>query len=150
MIEFRPLDFVPLADFPLRWRWTEPRGNTLPPRVLARIRPLSAARAAELAPHAAYLCDERRELSREMRADGEAASVAAWLRTLHIDPTTRVVVSWDAASAVVTDWEVFCRYWDDFCYPAADDVTILPLSEDWVLCYDRFQLFRLDHPDHAV
>lgn len=150
MIEFGPHDFVPLAEFSLRWRWTESTGNTLPPRALARIRALSAARAADLAPHVAYLCDERRELAREMRTDGEPARVSAWLRTLHIEPSTRLVVSWDAATAVVTDWELFCSYWDDFCYPASDNVTILPLSEEWVLCYDHHELFRLDHPDHAV
>jgi hypothetical protein len=150
MIEFRSHDFVPLADFPLRWRWTEPGGNTLPPQALARIRPLTPARAADLAPHAAYLCDERRELSQAVRADGEAAKVAEWLRTLKIDPSTRVVISWDAATAVVTDWKLFCSYWDDFCYSASDNVTILPLSEEWVLCYDHDELFRLDHPDHAV
>ncbi|HEX5437801.1 MAG TPA: TonB family protein [Gemmatimonadaceae bacterium] len=109
-----------LADFPLRWRWTESRGNMLPAQALSRIRPLSAARAAELAPHAVYLCDERRELSREMRADGEVAEMAAWLRTLRIDPATRVVVCWDEVSAVVTDWALFCRYWDDFCYAGSD------------------------------
>src|SRR5690348_2184437 len=111
MIEFGPHDFVPLADFPLRWRWTEPRGNTLPPQALARIRPLGPARAAELAPHAAYLCDERRDLPQEISADGEAAAVSAWLRGRRIDPATRIVVSWDAATAVVTDWELFCHYW---------------------------------------
>jgi hypothetical protein len=37
-----------------------------------------------------------------------------------------IVVSWDADTAVLTDTELFIEHWDDFCYPASDDVTVLP------------------------
>jgi hypothetical protein len=149
-IEFHSDDFRPLAEFPLRWRWTEARGNVLPESDLARIRPLTTVRAAALAPHAAYLCDERRDLPKWMNADEDARNVEVQLRALHIDPRDRVVVSWDDETAVVTDWDLFCRYWDDFCYAASDDVTVFALSGEWVLCYDHSEAFRLDHPHHAV
>ena len=43
--------------------------------------------------------------------------------------------------AICVSWGVFCQYWDDFCYPASDDVTIWPLSEEWFLIYDHSEKF---------
>jgi hypothetical protein len=149
-IEFRPEDFSLLDDFPLCWRWTEERANVLPAHDLARIHPLTAARAAEIAPRAAYLCDQRRDLPFWLNADAAPAKVEARLRALHIAPKERVVVSWNEGTAVVTDWDFFCHYWDDFCYPSSDDVTVLAVNGQWVLCYDHCEVFRLDHPDHAL
>ena len=39
--------------------------------------------------------------------------------------------------AICVSWGVFCEYWDDFCYPASDDVAIWSLSQEWFLIYDH-------------
>jgi len=43
--------------------------------------------------------------------------------------------------AICVSWGVFCEYWDDFCYPASDDVAIWPLSQEWFLIYDHSEKF---------
>jgi hypothetical protein len=48
-VELTATDFVPLAEFPLRWRFTDVRWAELPPERLARIRPLRPGRAADFA-----------------------------------------------------------------------------------------------------
>ena len=34
-----------------------------------------------------------------------------------------ICISWDRKTCIYTK-EVFIKYWDDFCYPISDDVTI--------------------------
>jgi hypothetical protein len=48
---------------------------------------------------------------------------------------------WDERLAICVSWGVFCQYWDDFCYPASDDVAIWPLSEEWFLIIDHSEKF---------
>ena len=59
-----------------------------------------------------------------------------------IAPTEAVLISWDARTAAMTDWELFVAHWDDFCYPASDDVTVFPLGGEWVLCYHHYEVFQ--------
>src|SRR5262245_4064920 len=40
-------DFQSMDQFPLRWRWTDPKWNELPPERLSRILPLTASKAKE-------------------------------------------------------------------------------------------------------
>jgi len=50
MIELRPVDCIPLEQFPLAVRFTDPRCTALPADVMADLRPLSPVRAAALSP----------------------------------------------------------------------------------------------------
>jgi hypothetical protein len=47
MFEIRETEFIPLAEFPLVWRFTDARYAQLLTDTLRRIRPLSAAAAAQ-------------------------------------------------------------------------------------------------------
>jgi hypothetical protein len=148
-IELAATDFIALEEFELAWRWTD-ETNLLPDVDRKRIRPLTPSKAAALAPMATHLCEEQRDIPKWLSTDQSPVFVRRRLEALNIDGDTRILVSWNATTAVVTDWDLFCRYWDDFCYPSSDDVTILPLTGEWVLCYDHSEAFRLDHPAHAV
>lgn len=80
-----------------------------------------------------------------MEAVGEAAA-RAWLLARLPERAREVVVSWDARTAAMVPWGVFCDHRADFCYPASDDVTVWPLAgEEWLLEVDhdeRMRLFR--------
>jgi hypothetical protein len=145
-------DLVSLDDFPLRSRWTDPRYNVLPSADLAAIRPLSLAKAQEVAaltmpdlrslvesPRGA-IPEHFRSPAKEISAEGDVAAVGAWLKELSSGDQS-VVVSWDPHRAVLTTWKVFYTYWDDFCYPSSDDVTVVPLSGEWLLWYDHEERF---------
>lgn len=164
MIELGPDDFRPLDMFRLRWRWTDPKWALLPAVALAQIQPLTEAKARELwdrivstssessalvaiahrcAPALPAAHPPFSSLSRLEAAQPPPAVVAQRLATLVPLSAESVVVVWQPTEAVAVSWEVCCAYWDTFCYPASDDVSILPLDERWCLewHHDEYFLF---------
>jgi hypothetical protein len=151
MRELTAADFTPLDDFPLLGRWTSRAHNLLPADALASIRPLAPAVAAEIAPHAAAACRGRAAAELELAISAEwddPEPVRRRLEALGVARDTAVVLSWDASLAVLTRWDTFVRYWDAFCYPSSDDVTVWAPGGDWTLCYRHFQFieFGRDRP----
>ena len=149
MLELRPTDFLPLQEFGLKWRFTDPKYKVLPPDAIADLHPLSAARAAALV----LLLDEA---SRALHDGSDASAttidagcggeqdyprVIGALHALPIAPEERVVVVWDKVNALETSWRTFCGYWDGFCYPSSDDVTICPIESGWMLDYHHGEWF---------
>ena len=145
MIETRPSDFIPLEQFSLAWRWTDPAYSVLPHSSATAIRPLAPAKAAELASEGRSRCQPHRvaEFDMVVAADSDCAdSVRDRLLALGVDPETEVVVSWDADTALLTSWRVLVDHWPDFCYPSSDDVSVWASGESWTLCYRHFQVFE--------
>ena len=127
-----------IQEFPLAWRWTQPSHTVLPPDVLARIRPLSSAEAARVHqssrhPHsgAADSCSAEEE-----------SRARIWLRRVQPELRAGVFVSWSEDLAVETSWDIFTEYWDDFCYPSSDDVTVVPVAGSWRLIYHHYEQFE--------
>jgi hypothetical protein len=110
--------------------------------VLRRIRPLSAAAAAQAHSQTLVRCREAGEFTTSFRRDDAPAEVRQSLRELPPHVTSSVLISWDNQTAAVTEWYVFVEHWDDFCYPASDDVTVVPLAGGWTLCYRRYEVFQ--------
>lgn len=138
-------DMVPLTSHCLARRWTDPNFNVLPESDVARIRPLSPAKARLVWDTLGQLLDPKGQclspaLFSEVHSTGAAGDpgeVRKWLSS-HLPPRAGdVAVSWQPAEAVVTPAEVFCRYWDEFCYPGSDDVTVWSLNDDWAVLYDH-------------
>lgn len=152
MIQLATEDFVPLAHFGRARRFTDSAFNVLPPETLADLRPLTPSRAAALHPSLTRACATFHpgvaEASIAFRAGGtdEGSDIQTRddLTALPIDDGERVIVSWDPFDALETSWKTFRTYWDDFCYPSSDDVTICPLDERWMLCYHHEGRFAFD------
>lgn len=53
----------------------------------------------------------------------------------------RIIINWSPDSTVITDAATFIKYWDEFCYPSSDDVSIFPEDESWLLQYFHFEAF---------
>jgi hypothetical protein len=164
VIALGPDDVRPLDTFRLRWRWTDPQWALLPAAALAQIQPLTEAKARELwdrtvgrlSASSALVAIARQfapalpaahppfsSLSRIEAAAPPPAVVARQLATLAPLSAAPVVVVWQPTDAVAVTWEVFCAYWNTFCYPASDDASILPLDERWCLewHHDEYFLF---------
>ena len=141
MIEIRDGDYVSLDEFPLGWRFhADRRPLSAPER--HRLRPLSTEAAGRVGHLAANACRDGGPFAVAFRSDDSPVVVLGRLRELPPGPTDPVLVSWDGRTAAVTDWELFVEHWDDFCYPASDDVTILPPGGEWVLCYRHYEVFQ--------
>jgi hypothetical protein len=150
MTELDSSDFVSMDVFPLGWRFSSDRVGDLSSELQARIHPLSAELAAHLGKIAKGLCREGATFGVTFRSDDPPHAVRAQLLALPPDPMTDIVVSWDAKTALVTDWQSFVDHWDDFCYPSSDDITIWPLDRSWTLCYRHFEIFQFDAHLRAV
>lgn len=146
-MEIKETDLRPLASFPLKWRWTDARWNKLPDVALDCIQPLSEQKASELHNYSLTflsqygLADFLFASTVEFAGLIEANEVCVWLRNLVLDATQEVLVSWSESWAVLVNWQVFCDYWDDFCYPASDDVVVLPVTGNWLLFYSHEEYF---------
>lgn len=65
-----------------------------------------------------------------------------WLDALPVGPAEKIVIRWRPGLAVQTNWEIFTRFWDDFCYPSSDEVEIFPPTGKWILLYHHWELFE--------
>lgn len=135
-MSFAASDFTRLDQSPLADRW-----DALPEPARARIRPLRAAVADRLRATAVALDERLGPDAREFAADASVDAVREELRGLGVPPDTDVVIWWPWG-AVVAPWAVLVEYWDDFCYPGADDVTVWPADASWALCFDHHERFR--------
>lgn len=131
-----------LHDFPLGWRFTSQRHALLGVELLARLTPLDGESAAQRAGEAAKRGDANTGRPLAFRGDEPPAVVRRQLLALPIEPATRIVLSWNPHTALIADWDIFAAHWDDFCYPASDDVTVWPLRGDWTLCYRHYEVFQ--------
>ncbi len=153
---FTDADFLPLDDFALLWRWTRHGAEQVAVDGLPLLRPFVRARAAALHAEALAVAQPRAvselKLNIIVEADEPDNVDGVRQRLMHLLATaeTTVVVSWDAETAALTTWQYFAQHWDDFCYPASDDVTVWAPGKAWVLNYRHFQSFEFCRdPDAA-
>ena len=148
MIKVSDSDLRPLNDFPLKWRWTDERWNKLPPEKLAQINPLANIKAEEInKSHIKYLSldgfdkelVEQEEIIRTESAD--FSTIRDWLKARIGDSFSEVFISWNENLAVQTTSEIFCDYWNDFCYPASDDASVSPTDLSWLMFYHHDEYF---------
>ncbi len=126
----------------MRRRFIGERDASPATEAIAKLRPLSGLAAAAIAEVA---CERHRVNCRDnltFRSDDPPGIVGETLRGLPPSGDTPVIVSWDRDTALATNWGFFVARWDDFCYPASDDVTIWSLADDWTLSYRHYEVFQ--------
>jgi hypothetical protein len=140
-----------IRDFPLIWRWTTATHALFSESELAGLHPCSAAEAARIHDDSLRFdladgLDERHFSSVCVQsADISIRDGCSWLRSQAPNLAEQVTISWQRDTALRTDWELFTAHWDDFCYPASDDVLVLPDSGTWVLRYNHEEIFYFGH-----
>jgi hypothetical protein len=145
MIQVEPTDVTDLTEFGLRWRWTDERWALLSESELARIKPLRPEKAVDVWNLALESMPQGlvndRLFAPPDRISAEGGDVRPWLVERLPRDRTAVLVSWESDCAVVTDAQLFIARWDDFCYPASDDVSVFPIDASWVLHYHHEEEF---------
>jgi hypothetical protein len=135
-------EFASFEAFPLKRRFLDPATGALASHFAGRMKPFTAARARALATEATARCAEAGDFTVTFRTDDSPGLVTRRLRALPVPDESSVVIWWDRATAVMTEWGVFVGYWDDFCYPASDDISIWPTDGGWTLCYRRYEVLQ--------
>jgi hypothetical protein len=136
-----------IMDFPLIWRWTSPTHALFSASELAALRPCTHAEVARVRDETRVInlregLDARQFRNvRQQSADISTSEGCKWLRTQAPDLSEQVIVSWDVEMALRAPWEFFTARWDDFCYPASDDVLVIPDTGNWVLRYHHEEIF---------
>ncbi len=144
-------DYQPLSSFPIKWRWTDPRWNLLPPDDLATLHPLTVEKTREVRQYGVKFWGEMERgiphLSSALfphtvrvNVSGDAEPACLWLEEHIVQNESPVFVDYDCGIVQVS-CRVFCRYWDDFCYPYGENMLIWPVSEEWALAYWREEEF---------
>jgi hypothetical protein len=141
-------DFISINDFRLKWRFTEDKYNRLPEYDLSLIQPLSNRKAMEFNRYSqkfignATLLESKFSRVESLEITDNYSAVRDWLTATQIDSSTKVAVSWDNTDCVISLWCIFCKYWDDFCYPSSDDILVWSSTEDWFLYYCHHEIFE--------
>jgi len=141
-------DFIPFNDFELKWRFTEKRHNIIVQEDLSLLRPLSKTKTAKFNKYSQQYLGNASLLSSAfnqidtLKIRNSQETVNTWLSEKNINPETNIIISWDNSSGLVTQWQIFCKYWDDFCYPSSDDILIWTATENWVLYYCHEEIFQ--------
>jgi hypothetical protein len=153
------VEHILIDDFPLKWRFAEDasKWTVLPPEDLARFRPLTeqASRTlwtqlvADNAWHHSVLSQDQLRVNSDelghvvVDDDAEPASehqrIRDFLTTqISLPLDTQVLFFWGATCSVDTTWDVFIRYWDDFCYPSDDsNVAVLDGANKVVVFHEN-------------
>lgn len=136
-----------IHQFPLIWRWTSVNHAEFSSSELAQLLPCQSSESAcfwdganELVTSSG-LDKQRFTVVHEHSADVPVDRGCIWLRSLEPNLTIEITVSWDAETALVTNWGFFTSHWDDFCYPLSDDVIVMPSSRAWVLRFHHEEIF---------
>jgi hypothetical protein len=138
-LQVSPADYERLAKFRLSRRWID----AMPPDTYFKIHPLKAAKAKEVSKQAYSLLEGWQpkpalfQTEPQFDASGEREPGTEWLLQRETDRAQQAVLVWNESTAALTEWGIFCDFWDDFCYPSSDDVVVLPLTCHWVLLYDH-------------
>jgi hypothetical protein len=157
-----------IREHQLAWRWTDPKYAQLPSDILSQIVPLDPSIAAAVHDRWIPCFDRHGEVisgrlarietcSTEGTWKGGACSretplveqVADWLRIREPNLSLPVTISWQRDCAVRTSWEIFTRWWDDFCYASSDDAFIVPDSPRWLLAFHHEDWFSFCHEPAA-
>jgi len=146
-MKFSKLQIIDIDGFILKWRWTDPKYCLVSENDLKQISPLDEDSSKQIWENSLTFVSEETDFSPSNNfftkieyIDTENNNgVRNWLKKKL--PNCQIVVNWQPDSSVLTNTGVFIEYWDDFCYPSSDDVSIWPEDESWILHYwheDKF------------
>jgi len=141
-----------MDDFPLKWRFTDPKYRELPQGHLDQLHPLDSESSKILWD---YIMDSDLHSDDPFKSgffqhvesvsigdtdgydeeDEEVDRIQKWLYRCAIPFDRRVLLSWEPDSAVETTWKMLVKYWSDFYYPVSDDLTVCDESLQWALLF---------------
>lgn len=147
--ELGSLPSAPMNEWPMKWRFTDPKYNVLRPIHLEQIVPLVPSGAKRLWDTVARsrLHDElpfvsgfftRIETTSVGDSHGNAEEdgrIRKWLYQRGIPFQTQVYLSWQPDWAVRTTWKMLVKYWNDFYYPISDNLSVVDGTFRWALLF---------------
>src|SRR5258708_4441163 len=136
---------IPMEQFSLKWRFTDPRYRILPPVHLEQVKPLSSESSRRLWDLTLPLHEDLPFTPGYFRVvesipldNAEPTAIRAvrkWLFARAVPFKAPVYLSYQPDEAIATTWKMVVKYWDDFWYPGSDDLTVVYDSFAWALVF---------------
>jgi len=145
-MKFSALATIDMDEFRLKWRWTDAKYCLIPNSDLNLISPLNKTdseiawkKSLEFPNGDSESSTDNLNFKDTQTGEVEENEILSWLNEKL--PHCQILISWQPDTAVITNTQIFIKYWDEFCYPSSDDVTIWPENESWVLQYRHYEQF---------
>jgi len=150
---------IPMQHFQLKERFTDEAFNLLPQEDLSKIYPLGAIGESllykSISPYrirSGYRLNEQYfssiiDLNMKAVSDKE---IKEWLKDLGVQANKDVVLMWDHWGSVITKWQNFIKYYQDFFYPISDDLTIIDESLNWTVYLHHDELMYFGRNDDII
>ena len=135
---------IEINEFQLKWRFTEKEYNILPKEHLNQLKPLdkeaskfledfiSDINLHESIPFTEGFFKTIDSINFEIDSEKE---VEKWLYKRGFPFEKEVFLSWGAETTMIVPWKLLIKYFDDFFYPVADDLTIFDKSLNWAILF---------------
>jgi len=150
-IELDTNEIISFEDFELNWRWDDIHNPDISNEDKGQIIPLSIQESKRINKIIDYFELESNlyksfEPTDWIRASSETLdSIEKFsndFKKLTQDYNENLFISWNRTTCIYTTKEIFIKYWDDFCYPSSDDITIISELTNWVYFYNHIEVGR--------
>lgn len=137
-----------LTDFPLAWRWTDKEHTVLPDHALSHISPQDPEQAQSLHRLSLQflgsdsLSPQQFTIEQLSLGTQEPQPITNWLHEKHQQQETQVFLSWAQDMAVITNWGILTKYWQDFYYPSSDDLVVWPEHLGWAVLFHHAEFIQ--------
>lgn len=151
-IQIDSREIISLKDFELNWRWEKTHNQDISDLEKAQIEPVSEIESKRLNKVIDYFESEdnlRNDftetdwISANSENDEKKDTFRNNLSSLLKSWNENVIVTWNRTTTLKTTKELFLKYWDDFCYPSSDDVTIISEETNWVMFYNHIEVAKI-------
>jgi hypothetical protein len=150
-IELNTKEVIPFEDFELSWRWDNIHNSDISLEEKGQIKPLTIQESKLINKVIEYFESESNlhntfEPTDWIRASSETKDsidkFANDFQQLTQDYNENLFISWNRSTCIYTSKEIFIKFWDDFCYPSSDDITIISELTNWVYFYNHIEVGR--------
>lgn len=142
-------EIIPLEDFSLNWRWDNIHNPNITIEEIKLIQPLSVLESKRINKIIDYY-EDKNYLNKDFvptdwfLANSETEKAISKF----IDDFSKLTqsykenlfISWNPSTCVYTTKDIFIKYWNDFCYPSSDDITIISEMTNWVYFYNHLEI----------
>ncbi len=151
-VEIDSKEVIPLKDFVLNWRWEKTHNPNITDSEKEYLQPVTESESKRLNKVIDYFENEENLKDKYQQIDWISANSENDQKVEEFrNLLTEIIRSWD--EAVIITWnrtttlrttkEIFLKYWDDFCYPSSDDVTIISEKTNWIMFYNHIEVAKV-------
>lgn len=135
---------IPMEEFSMKWRFTDKKYNQLPELHLNQLKPLDKEASqflwdfiadTKLHGDVPFKKDFFTIIDKTKIKDGNEKEIKKWLYQRGLQFDKEVYLSWQSETAMIVPWKLLIKYYVDFYYPIADDLTVIDQSLNWALLF---------------